>query len=107
MTSDEVKSAFLSMSPTRKTQVLLLLAHNLTVCARAAYLPEVSDHLARKRLRALNETLHIVTGQVTHMVLGNAKRYPDDVFMDILVEKAQMEECEGDFLQAFEWSNKG
>src|SRR5437773_2302527 len=100
MTGGEAKTAFLAMLPDRKARVLSLLAHNLTICARAAYLPEVGDDLARKRLHALNEVLHAVTGQLMHMVSGDANRYPDDVFMDILLEKAQMGHCEGDLLQA-------
>jgi hypothetical protein len=105
MTSDEAKAAFLSMSPNRKVRVLSLLAHNLTICARSANLPEVNDDLARRKFRGLNEVLHVVTGQLMHMVLEDAKRYPDDVFMDILVEKAQMGQCEGELVQAFEWSS--
>lgn len=105
MTADEAKTALLSMSPNRKLRVLSLLAHNLTICARSAYLPEVNDDLARKKLRGLNELLHVVTGQLMHMVSEDAERYPDDVFMDILVEKAQVGQCEGDLVQAFEWSS--
>ncbi len=104
MTQDEARSEFLAMVPNRKVRVLSLLAHNLTICARSAYLPEVSDDLARQRLRGLNELLHVVTSQVRHLVWEDTNRYPDDVFMDILVEKAQMGNCEGDFLQAFQWS---
>src|SRR4051812_5680969 len=68
MTRDEARTAFLSMSPNKKMRVLSLLAHNLTICARSAYLPEVSDDLARQRFRGLNELLHVVTGHVRHMV---------------------------------------
>jgi hypothetical protein len=105
MTTNEAKTAFLSMSPNRKMRVLSLLAHNLTICARSAYLPEVNDDLARKKLCGLNELLHVVTSQLMHMVSEDTKRYPDDVFMDILIEKAQMGQCEGDLVRAFEWSS--
>jgi hypothetical protein len=81
MTRDEAKTAFLSMLPKNKMRVLSLLAHKLTICARTAYLPEVSDDLARQRLRGLNELLHDVTSQVMHMVSEDTNRYPDDVFM--------------------------
>ena len=104
MTRDEAKSAFLSMILNRKTRVLSLLAHNLTICARSAYLPEVSDDIARQRLRGINELLHIVSSQLMHTVADNIKRYPDDVFLDILFEKAEMGQCEGDLLQALQWS---
>jgi hypothetical protein len=104
MTKDEAKSAFLAMPPTIKMRVLSLFAHNLTVCARSAYLPEVGDALARKRHHGFNELLHTATGQLMHMVAEDLNRYPDEVFMDILFETAGMEHCEGDLVQALTWS---
>ena len=104
MTKDEAKSAFLAMPPRTKLRVLSLLAHNLTVCARSAYLPEVGDYLARKRLHAFNELLHTTTGQLMHTVVEDLNSYPDNVFMDTLFETAEMEDCEGDLLQALTWS---
>jgi hypothetical protein len=98
MTPEVVKTAFLSMSPKRKMRVLSLLAHNLTIRARSAYLPEVNDEMARRKLHGLNELLHVVTGQLMHLVSEDAMRYPDDVFLDILVEKAQIGQCEGIWL---------
>jgi hypothetical protein len=105
MTGDEMKAVFLAMPPHRQTHVLSLFAHNLTICGRSAYLPEIGDGPARTRLRAFNELLHTVTGQLMHMVLGDLNRYPDEVFIDILLETAQKEHCERDLVQAFEWSN--
>ncbi len=104
MTANEAKSEFVEMVSDRKMRMLALLAHNLTICARSAYLPEIGEVSARKRLHALNELLHVVTGQLMHMVAGDANRYPDNVFMDILREKAQIGHCEADLLQALQWS---
>jgi hypothetical protein len=105
MIATDIKAVFLAMPSDRKGKVLSLFAHNLTVCARSANLPEVGDGPARRRFRAFNELLHTVTGQLMHMTLGDVNRYPDDVFIDILLEKAQAERCERDLVQAFEWSN--
>lgn len=105
MTIHEIKPLFLGLSADGKARLLSLVAHNLTVCARTASLPEVQDAPARRKLLGLNELLHTVTGQVMHMVRGDQNRYPDDVFMDILLETAEMKRCEGDLVQAFEWSN--
>src|SRR5262249_16912237 len=104
MTKDEMRAAFLSMLPKRKMSLLALWAHNLTICARSATLPEVNDSTGRKRLGCLNEVLHVATGQLIHLVTEDANRYPDDVFIAILFEKAQMGQCERDLVQAFEWS---
>jgi hypothetical protein len=105
MTVHEIKPLFLELSADRKCRLLSLVAHNLTVCARAAALPEVQDGPARRKLLGLNELLHLVTGQVMHLVRGDQKRYPDDVFMDVLLETAELKRCEGELAQAFEWSN--
>src|SRR5437667_6805740 len=101
----EIKPLFLGMSTDQKARLLSLVAHNLTVCARTASLPEVQDAPARQKLLGLNELLHLVTDQIMHMVWGDQNRYPDDVFMDILLETVEMKHCGGDFVQAFEWSN--
>src|SRR5262245_53837648 len=105
MTATDIKAVFLAMPPDRKVKVLSLFAHNLTVCARSADLPEIGDGPARRRFQVFNELLHNVTGQLMHMVLGDLNLYPDEVFMDVLLEKAKAEWCERDLVQAFEWSN--
>jgi hypothetical protein len=104
MTTHEIKPWFLGMSAEQKARLLALVAHNLTVCARAASLPEVPDPAARRKLLGLNELLHLTTAHVMHLVRGDEDRYPDDVFLDILLETAEMERCEGELVQAFEWS---
>src|SRR4030095_3762254 len=104
MTTEEIKTTFISMSMNRQIPVLALFAHNLTICARSAYLPEVPDGRARRRLRGFNEILHTVTGQLMHMVSGDSERYPDDTFINIVLESAQADHCERDVAQAFEWS---
>ncbi len=105
MRIQEIKPLYLTMSADRKLQILSLVAHNLTICARTASFPEVPDPVARRKLLGLNELLHLATGQMMHMVCGDQKRYPDDVFMDILLETAELKQCEGELVQAFEWSN--
>lgn len=105
MTTHEIKPLFLGMSTGQKIRLLALLAHNLTVCARAVALPEVQDALARRKLLGLNELLHLITAQVMHLICDDEDRYPDDVFMTILLETAAMQRCERDLVQAFEWSH--
>lgn len=105
MTTHEIKPLYLGMSTDQKARLLSLVAHNLTVCARAASLPEVHDAPARRKLLGINELLHTVTAQVVHMIGGSEDGYPDDVFMDILLETAEMQRCGRDLVQAFEWSN--
>jgi hypothetical protein len=101
MTNVDVKSTFLRMPPKSQMRTLSLLAHNLTVCARAAYAQDVNDALARKQHHAANELLHTITAQLMHLIADDANRYPDDVFIDILLEKAQTESYEKELLGAF------
>lgn len=106
MTMNEIKEAFLAMSDARKTHMLALLAFNLTICARGVELDRRTDQTMVKKLLALNELQHTVTGQLLHRAAGDPLRYPDDVFMDILLETAQRDYTEKDLLNSFERSCK-
>ena len=71
-----------------ESQILLLvkLADKLTLLARDTYGRggEVSDS---KRLRAFNEALHRILGQLDCLLTANEQRYPDDVFANILLDQ--------------------
>jgi hypothetical protein len=95
---------FLASPDEMKIRTLSQLALNLTVCARSAYSPELSGEVARAKLQGINELLHTVTGQLANMIWKNEKRYPDDLFLSILFEKAETQRSEPDLLQAFHWS---
>jgi hypothetical protein len=107
MTREKAISTFVALPLDHKLRMLSILSHNLTICARSAYSSEVDDGLARKRLRAFNELLHLVTGHLMHILAHDSKRYPDDVFMSILFEEAEIGECEPDLVQAFDFSYSG
>jgi hypothetical protein len=104
MTQGEVKPAFVGLQPDQQLRLLALLAHNLTVAARTAYPGQVAEHLVAGRLRAFNELLHTVTGHLRHLIDGDLNRYPDDVLIDALFERAQQGGCERDLVDAFAWS---
>jgi len=99
---NEIKSQLLSLSKAQWLYVLSSLAHQLTVCARQAYLnPDSAESLAK--LRTFNELEHIVTGQLAHIV-ADQKRYSDSDFVDIVFEKARSENCLKDLQWAFAFS---
>ncbi len=104
MTKGEVKQAFVGMQPDQQVRVLSLLALNVTVAARSAYPGQVEEHLVAGKLRAFNEVLHTVSGQIVHLIAGDSNRYPDDMFIDALFELAQEGDCEQDLVDAFGWS---
>jgi hypothetical protein len=104
MNPDNIKAAFSSLSVERQTRLLALLALEWTVRARGAYPGQVDQREAGRQLRAFNEVEHTITGQLAHLVAGDAGRYPDDVLIDVLFEKAQQGGCAADLAGAFEWS---
>ena len=100
MTINEIKSSFSALSTNEQERVLSVLAHQLTVYARDAYEEIGEGGEGAIKLRAFNEVLHNVTGQLAAMLRNNDKRYPDDVFIDIVFETAQEGRCEDDVIQA-------
>ncbi len=102
------KDLFGKVSDDTKPYLLSLLAHELTVYARGAYSGLTSDSEATEKLRVFNELQHTITGQLAQMLAGERdRRYPDDVFIDILYEQSRQADCEADlsctFRRAFEY----
>jgi hypothetical protein len=104
MTQEEVKATFVGLQPDQQLRVLALLAHNVTVAARTAYPGQIEDRLIAGKLRAFNEVLHTITGQLMHLLARDSNRYPDDLFVDALFERAQQGDCRKDLADAFAWS---
>ena len=83
--------AFSRLSPDKQAQVLCLLSFNLTLLARAHY-PSPSGTASPGDfdvLRAVNELQHSIVSQMGALLEGSPKRYPDDVFVQILIAKGQ------------------
>jgi hypothetical protein len=104
MTREEAKAAFVPLQAEQRLRVLALLAHNVTVAARTAYPGQVEDRLIAAKLRAFNEVLHTITGQLMHLLARDANGYPDDLFVDALFERAQQGNCGKDLADAFAWT---
>jgi len=70
-------------------ELLARLAHRLTVMARETY---GDDGVAAdgKSLRAFNEAQHRILGQLLKLVTADERRYPDEVFANILVDQFAM-----------------
>ena len=102
MPRENIQRIFLKLSPPQQARVLAQLALNLTVCARAAYPGQIEDSQAATKLRAFNELQHTITGRLAHLTAEDDRRYPDDVFLDVLFEKSEMGQCQSNLLWAFE-----
>jgi hypothetical protein len=104
MTQEEVKQRFVGMQPDQQQRVLALLALNVTVAARTTYPGQVEERLVGGKLRAFNEVLHTIAGQLLHLIDEDSNRYPDDALIDTLFETAQQGDCARDLADAFAWS---
>ena len=58
----------------------------MTILARNTYAVEEEGLTNPSRLRLINETLHRVTGALLALCKKDAKRYPDDILVRILLE---------------------
>ena len=81
-----ISSRYLALD--RQGQILLLakLANRLTIVARDTYDLQggVADEV---RLKAVNEAQHRILSQLLRLLTDDARRYPDDVFANILVDQ--------------------
>ena len=85
MNDSSLVQAFINRSCAEKVSLLLRLAYELTIIARDTYDRE-SDGLTNPvRTRTINEVQHRVLSFLIALRENNLNRYPDDVFVGILV----------------------
>jgi hypothetical protein len=77
---------FCHYSPQEKTHFLIQFAHALTILARDTYAVGEESLTNPSRLRIINELQHRVTSFLIALTKNEAKRYPDDVLLRILLE---------------------
>lgn len=104
MTPEQARDRFQQLTPQRKPLAVSLLAHNLTIAARAAYADEAEEGRQARKLRALNELQHTVSAKLMALAGEDPGRFPDEGFLDVLFEKARGQGCEADLLAAFTWT---
>ena len=100
----EIKSAFSTQPLDDRVIFLSVLALELTISMRKAYPTHVEEKVSLIKLMGLNEVQHTVTGQLTKMLSKDDARYPDDVFFDILFEKAKGNFCDEDLFTAIRFA---
>jgi hypothetical protein len=84
----DVLARYAAMDIQRQLIFLTRLAHRLTLVGRETY-----DNHGRvadsEKLRSINEAQHRISGQQLKMLINDERRYPDDVFANILVDCVQ------------------
>jgi hypothetical protein len=102
----EIKSAFSTLPYDKRVNLLSALALEITISTRSAY--PIHVHVGETadvaKLIGLNEVQHTITGQLTKLLANDGARYPDDVFFDILFEKAKSSLCAEDLFTAIEFA---
>lgn len=98
----KIKVSYSTFSYDGKTSLLSVLALEITIRARGAYPEETDEKIDPKKLVGFNEIQHTIMGQLVKMLVKDEARYPDDVFLDILYEKAEDSSCEKDLFIALE-----
>jgi hypothetical protein len=94
MQIDAAIEAFGHLPVPEKLDVLLHLAHALTILARDTYEVGGAGLTQPARLRRLNEVQHRVTSSVLALRTPAAPRYPDDVLVQIILDHPEDRELE-------------
>jgi hypothetical protein len=75
-------------SPEQQIRVLCLLSFYLTLTGRSLYGSDTSVEDRAQGLKIINEIQHSIVSQVGPLLEDSPKRYPDDVFINIIIEKS-------------------
>jgi hypothetical protein len=68
-------------------ETLARFVHELTIVGRLAYEPGSLNLADPHWLRSVNEIQHRVASHVLALLNGDANRYPDDVFVAVILEQ--------------------
>lgn len=105
-----LKQVYSDLPLEQQIRLLASLALNITVGARGSYPSQENedDHETIKNSLAeiigFNEVQQTVTGQLGRMIDGDKNRYPDDVFMAIVLEEVKSGRCGKGLLSALKFS---
>jgi hypothetical protein len=100
MTKLELLQTYTALNSPAKVRFLAILSHELTIFVRGEYDESIDCDIRIKRLMGSNELQHHISSELRHHLEGNANRYPDEVLMNILLEKAHYYEISSELQQA-------
>jgi hypothetical protein len=97
MTKSQLLQTYTALDSPAKARFLAVLSNQLTIFMREEY-----DDSARriKRLMGANELQHHISSELRHHLDQDTNRYPDEVLLNILLEKAQHFELSNQLQQA-------
>lgn len=86
MTLSQAIDTFSNYSPQAQIDFLVHFAHTLTILARDTYEVGEEGLTQPARLRRMNEVQHRIMGFVLALMKQEVKRYPDHVFVRLLLD---------------------
>ena len=101
MTVHQAIDIFHRYSPQDKIDFLVHFAHALTILARDTYEVGGEGLTQPSRLRRITEVQHRVLGGVIALIKQEAKRYPDDVLVRLLLEHPEDRDLQQQLQAAF------
>jgi hypothetical protein len=84
----DTSARYAAMDVQHQLIFLARLAHRLTLVGRATY-DDQGGIADSESLRAINEAQHRISAQQLKILMDDKRRYPDDVFANILVDYLQ------------------
>lgn len=87
ISDNEAIAAFSSYSLTERKEFLAHLLYELTIVARDNYEVEGNGLTDSQRARCINEIQHRVSAFLWSLLRGDARHYPDDVLIKIILEQ--------------------
>ena len=101
MEHNEITLRFQQLPAEQQIRVLAAFGHNLTIAARDTYEFQAPGVRAPERLRHINEIQHRVLAHILALIVQDARRYPDDTLLSIVLEDGD-EHLQAQALWAFE-----
>ncbi|MGH9945302.1 MAG: hypothetical protein ACRD9R_23365 [Pyrinomonadaceae bacterium] len=85
MTVEEANVTFSSYSPGEKAEFLAGLMYEITIVARDSYEVGGDGLINAERMRRLNEVQHCLSAFLWALLRNDARRYPDDILLEIVL----------------------
>ncbi len=101
MTTHEAIAVFSSYSPAEKQEFLAGFIFELTVIARDSYEAGQAGLNNPQRVRRINEAQHRLSSFLSALLRDDARRYPDDALIKIVLEQPDDETLAQELSEAF------
>ncbi|HZH32435.1 MAG TPA: hypothetical protein VEY11_16850 [Pyrinomonadaceae bacterium] len=88
MPDDKAITVFVSYSSDEKAEFIAQLIYELTLIARESYETGGDGLDDPRRVRYINELQHHTSAYLSALLRGDARRYPDDVLVRIVLDHA-------------------